>query len=133
MFLYNGPTSGMPLPQQPLITASCTEYNECRVAFVASSTRGANTRRVLHARGTVCLDVQLPSLMSSLMMNIDSGTKITYVEATDPDDNDLTFDVRAEAPESRDSVPLLRIVSDGLKTASVYLNTPLNAVVRLHH
>jgi len=50
------------------------------------------------------------------------------VEATDPDDADLWFNVSVLAASR--PVSLLRVVKDGLKTASVFLNAPLNAVVR---
>jgi len=55
-----------------------------------------------------------------------AGTKVTQLEATDPDDAELVFNVSVLSS----SVSLLRVVNDGLKTASVFLNAPLNAVVR---
>ena len=59
------------------------------------------------------------------------GTNITYLEATDPDDEELMFDIVGD-----DTVlaagPLLRIVKDGHKTATVFLNARLNAVVCSH-
>jgi len=48
------------------------------------------------------------------------------LEATDPDDTELVFNVSVVSS----SVSLLRVVNDGLRTASVFLNAPLNAVVR---
>ena len=49
------------------------------------------------------------------------------MQASDPDDTHLVFAVRLLGAES---LSLLRVDNDALKTASVYLNAPLNAVVR---
>ena len=49
------------------------------------------------------------------------------MQASDPDDTHLVFAVRVLGAES---LSLLRVDNDALKTASVYLNAPLNAVVR---
>jgi len=55
-----------------------------------------------------------------------AGAKVTQLEATDPDDAELVFNVSVLSS----SVSLLRVVNDGHKTSSVFLNAPLNAVVR---
>ena len=62
------------------------------------------------------------------------GTSVTYVEARDADDSELVFDIVGDAGVLA-AGPLLRIVRDAQKRASVFLNSPLNAVVSLaqHH
>jgi len=59
------------------------------------------------------------------------GTSITYVEATDPDDSQLEFDIVGDETVLA-AGPLLRITKDGPMRASVFLNSQLNAVVRCH-
>jgi len=58
------------------------------------------------------------------------GTSVTYVEASDADDNELLFDIVGDA-DVLAAGPLLRIVRQGQKRASVFLNSRLNAVVCL--
>jgi len=53
---------------------------------------------------------------------------VTRVEATDPDDDEVVFDIVGDATVLAEG-PLLRIVNDGHKTATVFLNSRLNAVV----
>jgi len=59
------------------------------------------------------------------------GTKITYLEATDPDDDEVLFNLVGDARVLAEG-PLLRVVNTARQRASVYLNAPLNALVRTH-
>ena len=59
------------------------------------------------------------------------GTKITYLEATDPDDDEVLFNLVGNARVLAEG-PLLRVVNTARQRASVYLNAPLNALVRTH-
>ena len=55
------------------------------------------------------------------------GTNVTHLEATDPDDDHLVFDIVGNAAVLA-AGPLLRIVNDGHRRAVVFLNSRLNAV-----
>jgi len=56
------------------------------------------------------------------------GTELSRIEATDPDDDNLVFDIVGDATVLS-AGPLLTVVGDGLKSAAVFLNAPLNAIV----
>ena len=58
-----------------------------------------------------------------------AGSELTRLEAVDHDDDQLQFAIVGDS-QVLAAGPLLRVVSDGPKSASVFLSAALNAVVR---
>ena len=68
-------------------------------------------------------------MLCTLSVSVCEGTNITYLSATDPDDDDLVFKIVGDARVLA-AGPLLRVVKTAHKQALVVLNAQLNAVVR---
>ena len=68
-------------------------------------------------------------ILTCVTLCVCEGTNITYLSATDPDDDDLVFRIVGDARVLA-AGPLLRVVNTTHKQALVVLNAPLNAVVR---
>ena len=85
---------------------------------------------VCTCRNSACRNSALyPYILS--VCNVYEGTEITYLEATDPDDDQVSFKLVGDARVLA-AGPLLRVGNTAHQRASVFLNAPLNALVCTH-